>query len=93
MNLDNYKRKNNADEEISKVELAENEVGSPSKSLHGDLAELYSLQIRVGSASMRQYISYALTLLTEKGKDSIVLSSISRNISKSVAIGKKCLDV
>lgn len=87
--MDSYKRKNNADEETSKVELAENEVRSSQIACIWPSPELDSPQIRVGSAPMRQYISYALALLTEKGKDSIVVSSISRNISKSVSIGKK----
>lgn len=46
-------------------------------------------QIRiVASNPMKSYVSYALSLLQDKGHSSVVLKAMGRAINKTVAIGE-----
>lgn len=47
-------------------------------------------QVRIMATNkMRNYITYALTLLQEKGHTSVVLKAMGRAINKTVTIGER----
>lgn len=50
-----------------------------------------SAQVRITAVNkVRNYISYAMALLEEKGHSSVVLKGMGKAINKTVVVGERC---